>query len=164
VNGGSGISAVTVGDTVTVSLSNVPSITPGNFGATALIPTLTVNQYGQITSVGEANPYVPFQTATESVPAVLLFDFAGNNTNYTWTLQANTTFPNPVNAESGQTGSIVITQNSSTVYTITWGTSWKWANGAAFTGNALPAGVDMVQFVVLDANNIIVTNVVESIG
>ena len=164
VVGGPGITASVGGSTATVSLANIPSVTAGDFGGTALIPTLSINQYGQITSVGEANPFVPFQIASESVPAVLIFDFVDNNTNWTWTLQANTTFPNPLNAESGQTGAIVITQNSSSAFTIVWGMAWKWPNGTPFTGNVNPGGVDMVEFTVLSPNYIIVTNVIENIG
>ena len=164
VSGGAGVTTTTLGDTVTVSLATVPSVTPGNYGATALIPTIAINEYGQITSTGQANPFAPFEVASETIPAVLDLNFLDNNTNWTWTLQANTTFPNPTNAVSGQTGSLLITQNPSSVFTITWGTAWKWSNGVPFTGNASPSGVDLVQFVVVDANNVIVTNVVENIG
>jgi hypothetical protein len=52
VTAGSGITVVSTPTTATVSLTTVPSITPGNVGGTALIPVLAVNAYGQITSTG----------------------------------------------------------------------------------------------------------------
>jgi hypothetical protein len=161
---GTGIAVSSTATTATVSLATVPSITPGNFGGTALIPTLAVNAYGQITSTGLANPFVPFQTPTVTAPFVLVLDFAGNNTNWQWTLGGNTTIQNPLNAVPGQTGAFVLTQNASATYTVTWGTSWKFANGTAYTGNLTPSAVDLIEFRVIAANYIVVTNVVSTIS
>jgi hypothetical protein len=149
----------------TVSLAVVPSITPSNnVGATALIPTLAVNAYGQITSIGLANPFSPYQTATVSAPPNLVLNFAGNNLHWTWTLQANTTIVNPLNAESGQSGYLVVTQNPLVPYTMTWGTSWKWQGGLPYAGNATLNATDVIAFTVLSSNTILVTSVTTSLS
>jgi hypothetical protein len=163
VAAGAGVNLIEVNGTATISLATVPSITPGNVGGTALIPTLAVNAQGQITSTGLANPFAPFETPTVTAPFVLVLDFDGNSTNWQWVLQGNTTVQNPLNAMSGQTGSLLITQNSLSTHTITWGDSWKFANFSPFAGAGL-GEVTMLKFTVVAANYIVVTDVVENIG
>jgi hypothetical protein len=156
---GTGISITTAGTTSTISLEAIPSLTAGGFGGTALIPTFTINSYGQIISAGEANPFAPFQNAD-----IAALDFTANATNREWTLTGNTTVANPTNAVSGQSGSLIITQDATTPYTITWGSAWKFAGGAAYAGNPVAAAVDMLEFVVVAGNYIVVTNIVSDIG
>jgi hypothetical protein len=160
---GPGLSVTSTPTTATVSLTTVPSITPGNVGGTALIPTLAVNQYGQITSTGLANPFAPFETPTVTAPFILVLDFDGNSTNWQWTTNGNTTIQNPLNAVSGQTGSLLITQDPLSTYTITWGNSWKFGNFMPFTGAGL-AEVTMLQFTVVASNYIVITGVTTNIG
>jgi hypothetical protein len=161
---GPGISVSSTPTSATVSLTSVPSLTPGTFGATALIPTFTVNAYGQLTSTGLANPYPPFQNATQMAPPSLVLDFTTNDTNWQWTLQGNTTFENPLNAQSGMTGCILLTQNPTTPAVVTWGTAWQFANLTPYTGNPTAGTVDLIQFIVVSPTYIIVTNIVENIG
>jgi hypothetical protein len=160
---GAGLTVVSTPTTATVSLTTVSSITPGNIGGTALIPTLAVNAQGQITSMGEANPFAPFQNPTVTAPFVLVLDFEGNNTNWNWTLQGNTTIQNPLNAVSGQTGSLLITQNALSTYSITWGNSWKFPSFTPFGGAGL-AEVTLLKFTVVAANYIVVDTIVTNIG
>lgn len=160
---GSGLTVTSTPTTATVSLTTVPSITPGNVGGTALIPTLAVNAYGQITSTGLANPFSAFQSPTVTAPFILVLDFAGNNTNWQWTLQGNTTIQNPLNAVSGQTGALLIEQNPLSTYSITWGSSWKFANFTPFPGAGL-AEVTLLKFTVVAANYIVVDSIVTNIG
>lgn len=159
-----GITVVSTPTTATVSLTTVPSITPGNYGGTALIPTLAVNAYGQITSTGLANPFTPFQTPTITAPFILVLDFTTNDTNWEWILQGNTTIQNPLNAVPGQTGHLLISQNPLVTYGLTWGTSWKFANFTPYAGNTTLAAVDLIEFTVVASNYIVVTNIVENIG
>ena len=161
---GPGLTVTSTPTTATVSLNTVPSVVSGNFGGTALIPTLSVNQYGQITSVGQANPYAPFQTATVTAPPALVLDFDTNNTNWEWVLQGNTTIQDPLNAQPGQTGALLISQNPLNPYTITWGAAWKFPNASPYSGNPTLAAVDMIQFTVVSANYIVVTAVIQNIG
>ena len=163
VTAGTGITVVSTPTTATVSLTTVPSITPTDVGGTTLIPTLSVNQYGQITSIGEANCYPPFQTPSITAPFNLTLDFTTNSTNWQWTLQNNTVVMNPLNAQSGQQGSLLITQNPLSTYSITWGNSWKFPNFSPFTGAGL-AEVTLLQFTVVSSSYIIITGITSNIG
>lgn len=164
VTAGTGITVVSTPTTATVSLTTVPSITPGNVGGTALIPVLAVNAYGQITSTGLANPFTSFQTPSITAPFVLVLDFTTNNTNWQWTLQGDTTIQSPLNAVSGQTGHLLITQNPLVTYGLIWGTSWKFQNFAPYAGSSTLGAVDLIEFTVVAGNYIVVTNIVEDIG
>jgi hypothetical protein len=164
VTAGTGISVTATPSNATVSLATVPSVVPGNFGATGLIPTLTVNQYGQITSAGLANPYTPFQNATQTAPPSLILDFTTNNTNWEWTLQGNTTIENPLNAQSGMTGSILLSQNPLVPAAVSWGAAWKFQNFTPYTGNPTAAAVDLIQFTVVSPNYIVVTAIITDLG
>jgi hypothetical protein len=160
---GPGLTVTSTPTTATVSLTTVPSITAGNFGGTALIPTLSVNSYGQLVSVGEANPFAAFQTPTVTAPFILVMDFDGNSTNWQWTLQGNTTIQSPLNVQSGQQGSLLITQNPLSTYSITWGSSWKFQGFSPFTGAGL-AEVTLLKFTVVAANYIVIDTIVTNIG
>ena len=76
-----------------------------------------------------------------------------NNNNFKVTLDHNATFNNPSNPTAGQTGSIFITQGS-TGGTASWGTSWDFIGGTAPTLTTTAAGVDRIDYVILDATNI----------
>jgi hypothetical protein len=161
---GTGVTVTSTPTTATVSLTTVPSVVAGSYGATALIPTLAVNQYGQITSAGLANPYSPYQIATVTAPPALVLDFDGNNLHWEWTLQGNTTIQDPLNAQSGQSGYLLITQNPTVPYSLTWGSAWKFENFTPYIGNSTAAAVDMISFTVVSPNYIVVTKVTTNIG
>jgi hypothetical protein len=163
---GPGLTVASTPTTATVSLAPVASITPGDYGATALIPTFSINQYGQIVSSGQANPFAPFEIPTVTAPFELVLDFTGNSTNWEWVLNGNTTIKNPVNTQPGQTGHLLISQSPVGLgpFTITWDSSWKFGGFSPYTGNSLSGAVDLIEFVVVSANYIVVTNVVQNIG
>lgn len=164
VAAGTGIAVSSTPTTATVSLATVGSVVPGTYGGTALIPFFSVNAQGQVTSVGEANIYAPFREATFVAPPNLVLDFADNNTNFTWTLTQNTSIPGPLNAQSGQMGSLLLTQDPLNAWPVVWASNWKWANSSPYTGNPVAGSRDLIQFVVVDANYIVVTNVIQNIG
>jgi hypothetical protein len=162
---GSGITVSSTPSTATISLTPIPTIGGGgNVGAAALIPTFAVNQYGQLTSIGQANPYTPYRPATVTAPPELVLDFSDNNLHWEWTMQGNVTIPAPLNSQSGQSGYLLITQNPLVPYTITWGSAWKFADGLPYQGNDTLAAVDMVAFTVVSANYIVVTSVTTSLS
>ena len=164
--GGPGVTVTSTPITATISLATIPSITAGDIGGTALIPTLSVNQYGQIVSAGQANPFTPFEIPTVTAPFELVLDFTGNSTNWEWTLNGNTVIKNPVNAQPGQTGHLVISQAPVGLgpFSITWGSSWKFAEGLPYPGNGTSAATDLIQFTVVSPNYIVVTNIVSSVS
>jgi hypothetical protein len=159
VTAGNGITVTSSGTNYAVSLEEIPSITPGGVGATATVPTLQLNAYGQVTSYGVANPFAPF-----TVTDISNLNFTGNQTNHEATLQANTTISNPANAVSGQTGSLVIRQNPLTPFTVTWGSSWKFQDGLPYVGNPVAGAVDMLQFTVVSPTYIVVTSILTDLG
>ncbi len=161
---GTGVTVTSTPSTATVSLTTVPSVVAGSYGATGLIPTFAVNAYGQITSAGQANPYNPYRTATVTAPPALNLDFADNNLHWEWTLQGNTTIQDPLNAQSGQSGYLLITQNPTVPYSLTWGSAWKFENFTPYSGNGTLAAVDLISFTVVSPNYIVVTKVTTNIG
>ena len=161
---GSGLTVVSTATTATVSLSPVGSITPGSFGATALIPTITVNAQGQLTSVGSANCYPPFQIATVSAPPSLVLDFDQNNTNWEYTLDSNLTLANPINAQTGMRGGMLLRQDPFSPFALSWGSSWKFANNTPASISAVAAAVDYFEFVVVTSTYIVVTSYLQGIG
>ena len=164
IQAGAGITVSSTPTTATISLLTQPSVVPGNFGGAALIPTLAINQYGQVTSTGLANPYTPFQTATVTAPPILVLDFAYNNLNWDWELLGNITIQDPLNAQSGQRGAILFKQNAFSPYSLTWGAAWKFANGTPYAGNSTLGAVDLIEFTVVASNYIVVTDIIKNIG
>jgi hypothetical protein len=161
---GPGLTVVSTPTTATVSLSTVGSITPGSFGATGLIPTITVNAQGQITNTGQANCYSPFQNATVSVPTSLVLNFSNNNTNWEWQLQANTVLENPLNAQPGQTGAVLLRQDPFSPFALSWGSSWKFANATPPSISPVAGAVDFLTFTVVASNYIVVTSYLQGVG
>jgi len=159
ISAGTGISVASVANAYTVSLAAVPSITAGSVGGTGIIPTIQVNAYGQITSYGSANTFSSFYNST-----IESLDFALNRTNYEWVLTANTVVANPANAVPGQTGTLVIRQAAATPYSVSWGSAWRFANGVSYGGNSTVGAVDLLEFTVVAANYIVVTNIVTNLG
>ena len=164
VTAGPGITVSISGTTANVALTTVGSITPGSFGATGLIPTITVNAQGQITSTGQANCYAPFQNATVSVPTSLVLNFSNNNTNWEWQLQANTVLENPLNVQPGQTGAILLRQDPFGPFALSWGSSWKFANNTPAVISPVASAVDFFTFTVVSNNYIVVTAYLNGVG
>jgi hypothetical protein len=164
VTAGTGITVTITGTTANVSLTPVPSVTPGAFGATALIPTFTINDRGQIVSTGQANPYSPFQIATVTAPPALVLDFTDNNTNWKWTLSGNITIENPLNAQPGQTGSVLLRQDPFSPFALSWGSSWKFANNTPAVISPVAGAVDFFTYTVVTSNYIVVTSYLQGVG
>ncbi len=85
--------------------------------------------------------------------ATITIDF-NNNNNFKVTLAHNAAFANPSNPTAGQTGSIFITQDGTGSRTASWGSSWDFIGGTAPTLTTTAAGVDRIDYVILDATNI----------
>jgi hypothetical protein len=168
INVSSALTKTQVGTVVNLGLAGTGVLPVGipseTFGATAQIPVFTVNAQGQIISAGLANPFSPFQIPTNTAPFNLVLDFAENNLNWDLPMVGNTMLMNPSNCMSGQQGNIIIRQNSLVPYTLTFSTAWKFPNFTPVTITNVTGAVDMIQFTVVDAAHIIVTNFLQNIG
>jgi len=164
ITAGAGLTGGVITSTGTIALATVGTIIPDTYGATGLIPTITVDGYGRVTSAGEANPYAPFQIATVTAPPNLVLDFADNNTNWEYTLQSNIVMFAPSNSESGQEGSILITQDPLSPYVVTWDAVWKWDANTPVPVTPVAAAVDLFRFVVISPTYIVITGVTQNIG
>jgi hypothetical protein len=162
INTGTGLTGGPITTTGTVSIANT-TVVAGPYGASGLVPTFTVNAQGQITSAGIANPYAPF-LGSSSLPPNLQLDFEFNNTNWNITLQGNSVLADPLSALSGQTGAIIINQNPSLPYTLSFGAAWKFANGVPPVITPLAGATDMLVFTVVSPLDIVVTNFLPNIG
>lgn len=163
IAGGAGITVNQTATTATISMANT-TVVSGTYGATGLIPTFTVGSDGRISGAGEANPYAPFQTATVTIPPSLTLDFQDNNTNWEWTMQGNTVMEAPANAESGQTGMIVITQDILNPYVLTWHSNWKWDAFTPIPLTPVAGAVDIFLFTVVSPTYIVITKVLQNVG
>lgn len=85
--------------------------------------------------------------------ASITIDLSDSN-NFKVTLGHNATFNNPSSITAGQTGSIFITQDGTGSRTASWGAYWDFAGGTAPTLTTTAAGVDRIDYVVLDSTNI----------
>lgn len=164
ITAGTGITSSVVGGVATVSLGTVPSIVPATYGATCLLPTITVDSYGRVISAGEANAYPPYQNATVTAPPNLILDFADNNTNWKWTLQANTVMLAPINSETGQSGAILLQQNPVAPFALTWDAVWKWPDFTPVGITPTLSAVDMALFTVVAPNYIVIYQYITNIG
>ena len=85
--------------------------------------------------------------------ASITIDLSDSN-NFKVTLGHNATFNNPSNITAGQTGSIFIAQDGTGSRTGSWGSYWDFIGGTAPTLTTTAAGVDRIDYVVLDSTNI----------
>jgi hypothetical protein len=123
-----------------------------------------VNAQGQLISAGEANCYPPFQIATVSAPPNLVLDFDTNNTNWQYTLTSNLVISNPINAQPGMTGAMLLRQNPISPFAISWGSSWKFEGGSPAVISPIAAAVDFFTFTVVSSNFIVVTRYLQGVS
>ena len=74
-------------------------------------------------------------------------DFAAGN-NFSLTIDQTTTLANPSNLTAGESGAIAITQDATTAYALSYGSSWKIEGGAPIFGSTLSATSTIVYYVV----------------
>jgi hypothetical protein len=85
-------------------------------------------------------------------------------TNWEYTLDGNLTLSNPVNALPGMRGGMLLRQDPSTPYALTWGSSWKFANFTPASISNIAAAVDYFEFTVVASNYIVVTSYIQQVG
>jgi hypothetical protein len=125
----------------TVSLPDATTTVAG----LSVVQTFTVAQRGAVAAQG-------------SVSGTVTLNFAAAN-NFSMTLPAggSVTLGNPSNLAAGQSGVVVITQNATTVATVSYGSYWKFAGGTAPPVTATTNAVDVLSYYVASATVIIAT-------
>jgi len=91
----------------------------------------TKGQSGAVTALTDGSTITP--------------NFANSN-NFSVTLGGNRTLANPSNIVAGQSGIIVITQDSTGSRTLAYGSYWKFANGTAPTLSTAANAVDVLAY------------------
>jgi hypothetical protein len=139
-----------------------PALTGTPTAPTAAANTSTTQLATTGFVLGTANTYAVAQrgavSAQGSVSGTVTLNFAAAN-NFSLTLPAggSITLANPNNLVAGQSGVVVITQNATTVATVSYGSYWKFAGGAAPPVTATTNAVDVLSYYVASATVIIAT-------
>lgn len=81
--------------------------------------------------------------------------------NFTLALGENTTIANPSNEKVGQSGFLRITQDATGSRTVAWGTHYFFAGGTAPTASTAANASDVFLYVVLAADTVLVTSVLD---
>jgi hypothetical protein len=106
---------------------------PASIAVTNAAQTFTAAQRGTITTLTDAATVTP--------------DFAVTN-NYKIELGGNRTLANPTNLAAGQSGVIVISQDSTGSRTLAFGSYWKFAGGTAPTLTTTASASDVIVYFV----------------
>ena len=115
------------------------STIPASIALTNTAQTFTAAQRGAITALTDAATITP--------------DFAVTN-NYSVTLAGNRTLANPTNLTAGQSGVIIISQDSTGSRTLAFGSYWKFAGGTAPTLTTTASASDAIVYFVESATRI----------
>jgi len=102
-----------------------------NIAKTNVTEAFTKGQSGAVTALTDASTITP--------------NFANSN-NFSVTLGGNRTLANPSNIVAGQSGIIVITQDSTGSRTLAFGSYWKFAGGTAPTLSTAANAVDVLAY------------------
>jgi hypothetical protein len=70
----------------------------------------------------------------------------------------------PSNSESGQEGSILISQDPISPYVVTWDAVWKWHANTPVPVTPIAGATDLFEFTVISPTYIVITNVTQNIG
>ena len=107
---------------------------------------LSVDSSGHLNHNGSASADISALTSATTI--TIDMDTAQN---HSVTLAHNTTFANPSNMNIGQTGSIIITQDSTGSRTASFGSYWKFAGGTAPTLTTTASAVDRIDYIIVSA-------------
>ncbi len=121
---------------------------PATNAVTDTAQTFTAAQRGAITALTDGATITP--------------DFAAGN-NYSVTLAGNRTLANPTNLTAGQSGVILVSQDSTGSRTLAFGSYWKFAGGIAPTLTTTTSAVDVIAFFV-DSSTRISTQVLLNVS
>ena len=128
---------------VTIAKVSVASLAGGNAVFNHLNNTYKKSQVGQIVTLGhlKGEGAVTANTVTLNL---------ANGNHFSWTTNVNVTVANPVSANTGQTGSIVVTSNGN--YTVSFAENWRFPAGTAPTLSTTAGQTDRIDYFVIAAN------------
>ena len=128
---------------VTIAKVDVSSLAGGNAVFSHLNNTYKKSQVGQIVTLG----HLKGEGAVTANTVTLNF---ANGNHFSWTTNVNVTVSNPVSANTGQTGSIIVTSNGN--YTVSFAENWRFPAGTAPTLSATAGMTDRIDYFVIAAN------------
>jgi hypothetical protein len=127
------------GGTMTGAITFAAGQTISGYGAIDTAQTWTKGQRGEVTALTSAS--------------TVTIDMADSN-NFSLTLAHNVTLANPTNLTAGQSGAVVITQGSSTSYTVSYGSYWKFPGGTVPTKTTTASSVCVLLYYVESSTRI----------
>jgi len=128
---------------ITVNAISIASLASGNAVFTHVNNIFKKAQVGQVVTLGhiKAEGAVTSNTVTLNL---------ANGNHFSWTTNAAITLANPTNANTGQTGSIVVTSNGN--YTVSFAENWRFPSGTAPTLSTTAGQTDRIDYHVIAAN------------
>lgn len=115
------------------ALVSTQASVPASIAVTNTAQTFTAAQRGTITTLTDGATVTP--------------DFSASN-NYNLVLGGNRTLANPTNLVAGQSGAILVSQDSTGSRTLAFGSYWKFAGGTAPTLTTTASATDVIAFFV----------------
>ena len=115
------------------ALVSTQATIPSATAYTNAAQTFTAAQRGTITTLTDGATVTP--------------DFSASN-NYKIILGGNRTLANPTNLVAGQSGAILVSQDSTGSRTLAFGSYWKFAGGTAPTLTTTASATDVIAFFV----------------
>lgn len=148
----------TATDGLTIDL--VEPTQAGDVLSTISWASFTVADAVSASNGGNFNGHVDFTTAAaateENLTATgnLTLDF-DTYQNFVLTLTGNVTLDNPTTEKVGQSGFIVLIQDSTGGRTLSYGTDYKTAGAAGITLSATPSTTDVIPYIVIAEDQIL---------
>ena len=136
---------LTVTGTATCSTINSTAVNTSTLSAA----TATL---GIVTATRATNPVLNVATST-----TVTLDLSLSNNFYIGPLDKNIKLANPTNQVAGQAGMILVPQNVSGGYTITYGTDWRFEGGTDPTNSTASYARDVLSYFVLQSGEIFAT-------
>jgi len=108
---------------------------------------------GETTSSDQLEGRFAVEVATLTDAATIAVDF-GANQNFTVTLGGNRTLGNPTNIVVGQTGSIIVVQDSTGSRTLSFSSYYKFPGGTVPTLSTAANSIDRIDYIVKSTTEI----------
>jgi hypothetical protein len=170
--GGINATGVITATSFSGSGANLTGISSVSFATTSFAlsgsPAILVSSAGINTIEARAKLYLQGNAAANIVglgttSGTVTLDFTQGN-NFSLNLSANATLANPTGVTTGQSGVILIQENSTGGYTVAWGTSWDFASSTAPTLTTTANALNALPYFARSTTSIVVGSVIAGIG